>query len=91
VNAYHVMALYQTPKAFKVLEQTEKGLYGLVLTNRMYEYTTGKDVLGNKLTKEQQQASLFQSFGIAAGGVLASKASTQLIEKGAQAVHEKVQ
>ncbi|KSU86279.1 hypothetical protein AS180_19530 [Priestia veravalensis] len=71
--AHHAMALYQTPKAFKALEQTEKGLYGLVLTNGMYEYTTGKDVLGNKLTKEQQQASLFQSFWIAAGGVLASK------------------
>lgn len=87
--AHHAMALYQTPKAFKALEQTEKGLYGLVLTNGMYEYTTGKDVLGNKLTKEQQQASLFQSFGIAAGGVLASKASTQLVEKGAQAVTKK--
>ncbi|MEH6930361.1 T7SS effector LXG polymorphic toxin [Priestia megaterium] len=88
--AHQAMALYQTPKAFKTLEQTEKGLYGLVLTNGMYEYTTGKDVLGNKLTKEQQQASLFQSFGIAAGGVLASKASTQLVEKGAQAVTKKV-
>ncbi|MGG0334910.1 T7SS effector LXG polymorphic toxin [Priestia aryabhattai] len=87
--AHHAMAIYQTPKAFKVLEQTEKGLYGLVLTNGMYEYTMGKDVLGNKLTKEQQQASLFQSFGIAAGGVLASKASTQLVEKGAQAVTKK--
>jgi predicted ribonuclease toxin of YeeF-YezG toxin-antitoxin module len=87
--AHHAMALYQTPKAFKVLEQTEKGLYGLVLTNGMYEYTMGKDVLGNKLTKEQQQAILFQSFGIAAGGVLASKASTQLVEKGAQAVTKK--
>ncbi|MFS2170611.1 hypothetical protein [Priestia megaterium] len=79
------------PKAFKVLEQTEKGPYGLVLTNGVYEYTTGKDILGNKLTKEQQQASLFQSVGIAAGGVLAPKASTQLIEKGVQAVHGKVQ
>ncbi|WP_154992388.1 T7SS effector LXG polymorphic toxin [Priestia megaterium] len=87
--AHHAMALYQTPKAFKALEQTEKGLYGLVLTNGMYEYTTGKDVLGNKLTKEQQQASLFQSFGIAAGGVLASKASTQVVEKGAQTVTKK--
>jgi len=87
--AHRAMALYQTPKAFKMLEQTEKGLYGLVLTNGMYEYTMGKDVLGNKLTKEQQQASLFQSFGIAAGGVLASKASTQLVEKGAQAVTKK--
>ncbi|SFH22139.1 Predicted ribonuclease, toxin component of the YeeF-YezG toxin-antitoxin module [Priestia megaterium] len=87
--AHHAMALYQTPKAFNVLEQTEKGLYGLVLTNGMYEYTTGKDVLGNKLTKEQQQASLFQSFGIAAGGVLASKASTQLVGKGTQAVTKK--
>ncbi|MGR6338775.1 T7SS effector LXG polymorphic toxin [Priestia megaterium] len=84
--AHHAMAIYQTPKAFKVLEQTEKGLYGLVLTNGMYEYTMGKDVLGNKLTKEQQQASLFQSFGIAAGGVLASKASTHLVGKGVQAV-----
>ncbi|MGG4383945.1 T7SS effector LXG polymorphic toxin [Priestia megaterium] len=87
--AHHAMALYQTPKAFKVLEQTEKGLYGLVLTNGMYEYTMGKDLLGNKLTKEEQQASLFQSFGIAAGGLLASKASTQLVEKGAQAVTKK--
>lgn len=87
--AHHAIALYQTPKAFNVLEQTEKGLYGLVLTNGMYEYTMGKDVLENKLTKEQQQASLFQSFGIAVGGVLASKASTQLVEKGAQAVTKK--
>jgi toxin YxiD len=55
----------------------------------MYEYTTGKDVLGNKLTKEQQQASLFQLFGIAAVGVLASKASTQLVGKGTQAVTKK--
>jgi len=87
--AHHAMALYQTPKAFKVLEQTEKGLYGLVLTNGMYEYTTGKDVLGNKLTKEQQQASLFQSLGIVVGGVLVSKTSTQFVEKGAQAVTKK--
>ncbi|MED3871862.1 T7SS effector LXG polymorphic toxin [Priestia megaterium] len=87
--AHRAMALYQTPKAFKGLEQTEKGLYGLVLTNGMYEYTMGKDLLGNKLTKEEQQASLFQSFGIAAGGLLASKASTQLVEKGAQAVTKK--
>lgn len=86
---HHAMALYQTPKAFNVLEQTEKGLYGLVLTNGMYEYTTGKDLLGNKLTKEEQQASLFQSFGVATGGLLASKASTQLVEKGAQAVTKK--
>ncbi|MBE2978193.1 T7SS effector LXG polymorphic toxin [Priestia megaterium] len=64
--AHHAMALYQTPKTFKTLEQTEKGLYGLILTNGMYEFTTGKDVLGNKLTKEEQQASLFQ----AAGGLL---------------------
>ncbi|MDF2010461.1 ribonuclease YeeF family protein [Priestia megaterium] len=87
--AHRAMAVYQTPKAFKTLEQTEKGLYGLVLTNGMYEYTTGKDVLGNKLTKEQQQTSLFQAFGIAAGGVLTSKVSTQLVEKGAQAVTKK--
>ncbi|MDW8517270.1 T7SS effector LXG polymorphic toxin [Priestia flexa] len=87
--AHHAMALYQTPKAFKVLEQTEKGLYGLVLTNCMYEHTMGKDLLGNKLTKEEQQASLFQSFGIAAGGLLASKASIQLVEKDAQAVTKK--
>ncbi|MCM3770908.1 T7SS effector LXG polymorphic toxin [Priestia aryabhattai] len=87
--AHHAMALYQTPKAFKVLEQTEKGLYGLVLTNGMYEYTMGKDLLGNKLTKEEQQASLFQSLGIAAGGLLAAKASTQFVEKSAQAVTKK--
>ncbi|WP_277627776.1 hypothetical protein [Priestia flexa] len=88
-KAYKNSEAYQTPKVFKVLEQTEKGLYGLVLTNGMYEYTMGKDLLGNKLTKEEQQASLFQSFGVAAGGLLASKASTQLVEKGAQAVTKK--
>ncbi|WP_211080070.1 hypothetical protein [Priestia megaterium] len=71
------------------MNKRKKGLYGLLLTNGMYEYTTGKDVLGDELTKEQQRASLFQSFGIAAGGVLASKASTQLVEKGAQAVTKK--
>lgn len=87
--AHRAMALYQTPKAFKVLEQTEKGLYGLVLTNGMYEYTMGKDLLGNKLTKEEQQASLFQSLGIAGGGLLAAKASTQFVEKSAQAVTKK--
>ncbi|MHC5531782.1 T7SS effector LXG polymorphic toxin [Priestia megaterium] len=71
--AHHAMALYQTPKAFKVLEQTEKGLYGLVLTNGMYEYTTGKDILGDKLTKEEQQASLFQ----ATGGLLGTGVSVK--------------
>ncbi len=65
--AHHAMALYQTPKAFKALEQTEKRLYGLVLTNGMYEYTTGKDLLGNKLTKEEQQAEFVSILGIAAG------------------------
>ena len=64
--AHHAMALYQTPKAFKTLQQTEKGLYGLLLTNGMYEYTMGKDLLGNKLTKEEKQTSLLQ----AAGGLL---------------------
>ncbi|MGA6841440.1 T7SS effector LXG polymorphic toxin [Priestia megaterium] len=64
--AHHAMALYQTPKAFKTLQQTEKGLYGLLLTNGMYEYTMGKDLLGNNLTKEEKQTSLLQ----AAGGLL---------------------
>ncbi|MCQ9282527.1 T7SS effector LXG polymorphic toxin [Priestia aryabhattai] len=64
--AHHAMALYHTPKAFKTLQQTEKGLYGLLLTNGMYEYTMGKDLLGNKLTKEEKQTSLLQ----AAGGLL---------------------
>ncbi|MEK1830821.1 hypothetical protein AAAC51_22630 [Priestia megaterium] len=57
--AHRAMALYQTPKAFKTLEQTEKGLYGLVLTNGMYEFTTGKDVLGNKLTKSSSKLVCF--------------------------------
>ncbi|MGE7219248.1 T7SS effector LXG polymorphic toxin [Priestia koreensis] len=59
--AQHSLALYQTPKSFKVLQETEKGIYGFLLSNGMYEYTMGKDVLGNKLTDEERQASLFQS------------------------------
>ncbi|MHA2960521.1 EndoU domain-containing protein [Priestia megaterium] len=62
----NAMALYQIPKAFKTLQQTEKGLYGLLLMNGMYEYTMGKDLLGKKLTKEEKQTSLLQ----AAGGLL---------------------
>ncbi|WP_260505350.1 deaminase domain-containing protein [Priestia aryabhattai] len=60
-------------KSFKVLEQTEKGLYGLVAANGLGEYMTGRDMFGNKVSEEQRKASLLQALGIAGAGALSTK------------------
>ncbi|WP_226638874.1 T7SS effector LXG polymorphic toxin [Priestia flexa] len=74
VNAAdHALDAYKTSKSFKALEQAEKGLYGLVAANGMYEFTTGKDMFGNAISEEQRQNSLFQSLGIAGAGALSTR------------------
>ncbi|WP_419881018.1 T7SS effector LXG polymorphic toxin [Peribacillus sp. B-H-3] len=62
--ADHALDAYKTSKSFKVLQQTEKGLYGLTAANGMGEAITGRDFLGNKLTEEQKQQSLTQALTI---------------------------
>ncbi|MBM7702298.1 T7SS effector LXG polymorphic toxin [Metabacillus iocasae] len=84
--ANHVLGAYKTTQGFNILGKAEKGLYGLVLTNGLYEYTTGKDMFGNTISDEQRQASLFQSLGIAGAGALSSRYARQVGEAGAKAV-----
>ncbi|MED4137298.1 T7SS effector LXG polymorphic toxin, partial [Priestia megaterium] len=62
--ADHALDAYKSAKSFKVLEQTEKGLYGLVAANGLGEYMTGRDMFGNKMSEEQRKASLLQALGI---------------------------
>ncbi|MEH7469859.1 deaminase domain-containing protein, partial [Priestia megaterium] len=65
-------------KSFKVLEQTEKGLYGLVAANGLGEYMTGRDMFGNKISEEQRKASLLQALGIAGAGALSTKVAGKM-------------
>ncbi|MDQ0221028.1 hypothetical protein ELQ35_19630 [Peribacillus cavernae] len=62
--ANHALDTYKTAKSFKILEQTEMGIYGLVPANGLSEAVTGKDMFGNQLTVEQQKQSLYQALGI---------------------------
>ncbi|KNH10600.1 hypothetical protein ACS78_28275, partial [Priestia megaterium] len=71
--ADHALDAYKSAKSFKVLEQTEKGLYGLVAANGLGEYMTGRDMFGNKISEEQRKASLLQALGIAGAGALSTK------------------
>jgi len=74
--ADHALDAYKSAKSFKVLEQTEKGLYGLVAANGLGEYMTGRDMFGNKISEEQRKASLVQAFGGAFGAAVLSKGAT---------------
>ncbi|MCM3152456.1 deaminase domain-containing protein [Priestia megaterium] len=65
-------------KSFKVLEQTEKDLYGLVAANGLGEYMTGRDMFGNKISEEQRKASLLQALGIAGAGALSTKVAGKM-------------
>ncbi|MEK4753533.1 T7SS effector LXG polymorphic toxin [Priestia sp. FSL R5-0597] len=69
---------YKSAKSFKVLEQTEKGLYGLVAANGLGEYMTGRDMFGNKISEEQRKASLLQALGIAGAGALSTKVAGKM-------------
>ncbi|MED3952422.1 T7SS effector LXG polymorphic toxin [Priestia aryabhattai] len=76
--ADHALDAYKSAKSFKVLEQTEKGLYGLVAANGLGEYMTGRDMFGNKISEEQRKASLLQALGIAGAGALSTKAAGKM-------------
>ncbi|MFF2592695.1 T7SS effector LXG polymorphic toxin [Priestia megaterium] len=84
--ADHALDAYKSAKSFKVLEQTEKGLYGLVAANGLGEYMTGRDVFGNKISEEQRKASLLQALGIAGAGALSTKVAGKTAKAGANAV-----
>ncbi|MGG0342739.1 deaminase domain-containing protein [Priestia megaterium] len=76
--ADHALDAYKSAKSFKVLEQTEKGLYGLVTANGLGEYMTGRDMFGNKISEEQRKASLLQALGIAGAGALSTKVAGKM-------------
>ncbi|RMA95899.1 T7SS effector LXG polymorphic toxin [Priestia megaterium] len=76
--ADHALDAYKSAKSFKVLEQTEKGLYGLVAANGLGEYMTGRDMFGNKISEEQRKASLLQALGIAGAGALSTKVAGKM-------------
>ncbi|MDN4862735.1 T7SS effector LXG polymorphic toxin [Priestia megaterium] len=86
--ADHALDAYKSAKSFKVLEQTEKGLYGLVAANGLGEYMTGRDMFGNKISEEQRKASLLQALGIAGAGALSTKVAGKmgqsLVSKGTE-------
>ncbi|MFS0901714.1 ribonuclease YeeF family protein [Priestia aryabhattai] len=84
--ADHALDAYKSAKSFKVLEQTEKGLYGLVTANGLGEYMTGRDMFGNKISEEQRKASLLQALGIAGAGALSTKVAGKTAKAGANAV-----
>ncbi|WP_255283906.1 T7SS effector LXG polymorphic toxin [Priestia megaterium] len=76
--ADHALDAYKSAKSFKVLEQTEKGLYGLVAANGLGEYMTGRDMFGNRISEEQRKASLLQALGIAGAGALSTKVAGKM-------------
>lgn len=84
--ADHALDAYKSAKSFKVLEQTEKGLYGLVAANGLGEYMTGRDMFGNKISEEQRKASLLQALGIAGAGALSTKVAGKTAKAGANVV-----
>nr|WP_144470718.1 T7SS effector LXG polymorphic toxin [Bacillus safensis] len=51
-------------KSFDALKTSQKGLYGLTATNGFSEAITGRDMFGNKISKEQQEASMNAALGM---------------------------
>ncbi|KOO44346.1 T7SS effector LXG polymorphic toxin [Priestia koreensis] len=87
VNAAdHALDAYKTTKSLEVLSKAEKGLYGLVAANGLYEFGTGKDMFGNEISDEQRQNSLLQSLGIVGAGVVSTKLAAKTAKAGANAV-----
>ncbi|WP_249117526.1 T7SS effector LXG polymorphic toxin [Bacillus safensis] len=57
--AVRAVDIYKTSqKSFDALKTSQKGLYGLTATNGFSEAITGRDMFGNKVSKEQQEASM---------------------------------
>ncbi|WP_429682838.1 ribonuclease YeeF family protein [Bacillus pumilus] len=63
--AVRAVDIYKTSqKSFDALKTSQKGLYGLTATNGFSEAITGRDMFGNKVSKEQQQASMNAALGM---------------------------
>ena len=57
--AVRAVDIYKTSqKSFDALKTSQKGLYGITATNGFSEAITGRDMFGNKISKEQQEASM---------------------------------
>lgn len=57
-RADKALDVYKTPKTFHALQNSSKGLYGLASANGFSEAITGRDMFGNKVSKERQEQSL---------------------------------
>ncbi|MFJ5964441.1 ribonuclease YeeF family protein [Bacillus sp. NPDC093026] len=63
--AIRAIDIYKTSqKSFDVLKTSQKGLYGLTAANGFSEAITGRDMFGNKISKEQQEASMNAALGM---------------------------
>ncbi|WP_229137113.1 T7SS effector LXG polymorphic toxin [Bacillus safensis] len=63
--AVRAVDIYKTTqKSFDALKTSQKGLYGLTATNGFSEAITGRDMFGNKISKEQQEASMNAALGM---------------------------
>ncbi|WP_416807180.1 ribonuclease YeeF family protein [Bacillus safensis] len=63
--ALRAVDIYKTSqKSFDALKTSQKGLYGLTATNGFSEAITGRDMFGNKISKEQQEASMNAALGM---------------------------
>ncbi|MTH55008.1 hypothetical protein GKZ89_16515 [Bacillus mangrovi] len=59
---------YKGTKAMDILNKTEKGIYGLYTANSAWEFGSGRDMFGNKLTEEQRQQALWNGLTMGAAG-----------------------
>ncbi|MGX9293164.1 polymorphic toxin type 50 domain-containing protein, partial [Bacillus sp. A015] len=63
--AVRAVDIYKTSqKSFDALKTSQKGLYGLTATNGFSEAITGRDMFGNKISKEKQEASMNAALGM---------------------------
>ncbi|MGG1959683.1 T7SS effector LXG polymorphic toxin [Bacillus pumilus] len=63
--AVRAVDIYKTSqKSFDALKTSQKGLYGLTATNGFSEAITGRDMFGNKISKEQQESSMKAALGM---------------------------
>ncbi|WMT30786.1 T7SS effector LXG polymorphic toxin [Bacillus aerius] len=62
VRAVDIYKLSQ--KSFDALKTSQKGLYGITATNGFSEAITGRGMFGNKISKEQQEASMNAALGM---------------------------
>ncbi|MBS2967915.1 ribonuclease YeeF family protein [Metabacillus sp. KIGAM252] len=69
-TANHMLDAYKGTKAMDILNKTEKGIYGLYTANSAWEFGSGRDMFGNKLTEEQRQNALWNglTMGLVGGG-----------------------